>query len=161
MFSLVPLPYRILAAVLLGLALFGSGVGIGHRWAANAAEVERAKEAKAALAALNAQIARGNTLSAQLSQAEGQIVTKTVEVVKYVPKVTTGRLCLDSAAVSVLQPASDPDMPKAPGKPPAESPPALAASDRDVAYWVATANQLYDTCALRLNALVDYENSPE
>ncbi|OYW62738.1 MAG: hypothetical protein B7Z31_00260 [Rhodobacterales bacterium 12-65-15] len=161
MFSLVPLPYRILAAVLLGLALFGSGVGIGRHWAANAAEAERAKEAKAALAALNAQIARGNTLSARLAQAEGQVVIKTVEVIKNVPIVTTGRLCLGADAVRLLHPATD-TASKPPASPPAaESPPALAASDRDVAYWVASANAQYDTCALRLNALVDYENSPE
>lgn len=161
MLGAISLPYRILAVVLLALGLLGGGFYAGSSWSITKAEAQRAKEQEAYIAELGRQAKRADALSAQLSQAEGQIVTKTVEVIKYVPKVTTGRLCLDSAAVSVLQPASDPDVPKAPGKPPAESPPALAASDRDVAYWVATANQLYDTCAQRLNTLIGfYSPSP-
>ena len=157
MLSLIPLPYRILIATLFGLSLLGGGFVAGHRVAANPAEADRSKEAKAALAALNAQIARGNTLSDQLSQAEGRVIVKTVEVIKNVPIVTTGRLCLGADAVRLLHPDAATKPGETPSTPAPESPPTLAASDRDVAYWVAEANQQYGTCALRLNALIDYE----
>lgn len=156
MFALVPLPYRILIAVLLGLTLVGGGFMAGHTVATNAAEVDRAREAKAALVKLNEQITLGNTLSNRLAQAQGAVVVKTVEVIKHVPQVTTGRLCLDTGALGLLQPGGAPGTDEAPSTPAPESPPALAASDRDVAYWIAEANQQYDTCSLRLNALVDY-----
>lgn len=156
MFNLIPLPYRIVGALLALAALFGAGVWTGYDWAATVAEAERSKEAKAALEQLNAQIARGNRLSDQLSKAERTVVTKTVEVIKNVPIVTTGRLCLGADAVSLLYPGPSPALGEAPVTPDAKSPPALAASDRDVAYWVAGANSQYDTCALRLNALVSY-----
>jgi prophage endopeptidase len=155
-FSLIPLPYRIIGGLVLLAALFGGGVALGHHWATVAAEAQRVKERDAYIAQIGIQLKRADMLSAQLSQAEARVITKTVEVIKYVPKVTTGRLCLDSGAVSVLQPTSHPDVPEAPGKPPAESPPVAAASDRDVAYWIAGANQQYETCAQRLNALIDF-----
>lgn len=168
MLNLIPLPYRILAAVLVALALFGGGIGVGHRWAANAAEADRAKEAKAALVKLNEQIARGNSLSDRLSKAESVVVTKTVEVIKHVPIVTTGRLCLGADAVSLLQPATDTAGTPPASPPVAESPPTLAASDRDVAgtggaasdrdvaMWIAIANQQYEVAAARLNALIEW-----
>jgi len=155
-FALVPFPYRILIAVLLGLTLVGGGFMAGHTVATNAAEVDRAREAKAALVKLNEQITLGNTLSNRLAQAQGAVVVKTVEVIKHVPQVTTGRLCLDTGALGLLQPGGAPGTDEAPSTPATESPPALAASDRDVAYWIAEANQQYDACSLRLNALVDY-----
>lgn len=159
MFNLIPLPYRIVGGLVLLAALFSSGVGVGHHWASTTAEVERTKEARAALVKLNKQIARGNSLSDQLSKAEATVITKTVEVIKHVPIVTTGRLCLGADAVSLLQPAADTASQPPASPPAAESPPALAASDRDVAFWIADANAQYDTCALRLNALVDYLGS--
>jgi|WetSurMetagenome_2_1015567.scaffolds.fasta_scaffold205328_3 hypothetical protein len=156
MFDLIPFPYRVLIAVLLGLTLAGSGFMAGHTVATNAAEAQRAKEANAALVKLNEQIALGNTLSNRLAQAQGAAIVKTVEVIKHVPQVTTGRLCLDTGALGLLQPGGAPGTHEASSTSAAENTSALAASDRDVAYWVAEANQQYDTCSLRLNALVDY-----
>lgn len=159
MFGLIPLPYRVIGGLALLAALFGSGVGVGHHWASTAAEAQRVKERDAYIAQIGIQLRRADVLSAQLSQAEARVITRTVEVIKHVPIVTTGRLCLGADAVSLLQlqPPADPD--ETPRPPDAESPPALAASDRDVAFWIADANAQYDTCALRLNALVDYLGS--
>jgi hypothetical protein len=86
--------------------------------------------------------------------AEGTIITKTVEVIKYVPKVTTGRLCLGSDAVSLLQPGATARINPATRKPVTEDANA-SASDTDIAYWVAAANKDYETCAERLNTLID------
>ena len=159
MFALVPLPYRILAGFILIGVLIGAGFAAGHHVASNAAEVDKAKLAQAALVNLNAQIKIGNDLSDQLAKAEATVITQTVEVIKHVPTVTTGRLCLSPDAVSLLQPSTPTATDKTPRTPVAESPPALAATDRDVVYWINDANAQYDTCALRLNALIDYEFS--
>jgi prophage endopeptidase len=156
MFSLLPLPYRIIAGIVLLASLFGLGFYGGSRWqktVSDAAETQAVKEAAKKLDLANQ---RADGLSNQLSKAEAQVITKTVEVIKYVPKVTTGRLCLDSDAVRVLNTPSNPDVPEAPSKPAPESLPVAPASDRDVAYWIAGANQQYETCAVRLNALIDF-----
>lgn len=152
----IALPYQILAAAALAAALFGGGFASGHSWSTTKAEAKRAKDRDAYLEQIESQRKRADTLSEQLAQAEGRIVVKTVEVIKHVPSVTTGRLCLDAGAVGLLQPGAHPQPDPAPGKPAAESPPAAAASDRDVAYWIAEANRQYETCAGRMNALVDW-----
>jgi hypothetical protein len=100
-------------------------------------------------------VALNNALSGRLAVAEGTIVTKTVEVVKYVPKYTTGRLCLGSDAVRLLQPGDTARVGPTTSKPNAEDANA-AATDTDIAYWVADANKDYETCATRLNTLIDY-----
>jgi hypothetical protein len=100
-------------------------------------------------------VALNNALSGRLAVTEGNIVTKTMEVIKYVPKYTTGRPCLGSDAVRLLQPGSTARVGSTPSKPNAED--AYAAStDTDIAYWVADANNDYETCAIRLNTLIDY-----
>jgi hypothetical protein len=156
MFSLVPLPYRVLAVVLLSLALVGGGFAAGHRAATNAAEADRADALALHIKALDAERLRADAATARIAAAEGRIVIKTVEVIRNVPSVTTGRKCLDPAAVRLLQPATDTASKPPAGKPVAESPADLAASDTDVAYWIAEANRHYETCAGRLNGLVDW-----
>lgn len=149
-------PQIILAAVLsIGLA-FGSGMYAGYDWATTKAEAQRAIDMDMANAALEKQRALANDLSFALSIAEGRIITKTVEVIKYVPKVTTGAPCLNAATVSLLQPGSN----TAGNQPTGASTPegaAPASSDTDVAFWIASANQLYETCAVRLNSLIEFE----
>lgn len=149
-------PYVLLGALVGMTALFTGGFATGKDWAETHAAAERAALVEEQDRLLHAEIARGNTLAAQLAAAEGRIVIKTVEIIKHVPTVTTGRKCLDPAAVSLLQPGAAAPQSAAPGKPDAESAGAPAASDRDVAFWIADANQQYDTCAARLNALIDW-----
>jgi hypothetical protein len=100
-------------------------------------------------------VALNNALSGRLAVAEGTIITKTVEVIKYVPKYTTGRLCLGSDAVRLLQPGDTARIGTTPSKPTAEDAGA-SASDTDIAYWVADVNKDYETCAARLNTLIDF-----
>ena len=102
-------------------------------------------------------IARGNTLAQQLATRETEIVYRTKEVIKNVPQVTTGRPCLSSAAISMLNYRPDTNaVPEATGKPAPEDAAAPAATDTDVAYYLADASGQYETCASRLNSLIDY-----
>lgn len=157
MLNLIPIQYRALAALLLALSLLSGGFYAGHRWASTKAEAARAKLVDTQVKQLHAETRRADAASAALSVAEARVITKTVEVIKYVPSVTTGTVhCLSGAAVSLLQPGSGGGPQPAAVQLVAESPANLAASDRDVAYWIADANRLYEVCAERINGAVDY-----
>lgn len=154
MLSLIPLPYRILIFICIFAAAFGFGYASGSNHNQAKADKIRINQDAAYAAEAKKQAAEVNALSGKLAVAEGTIITKTVEVIKYVPKVTTGRLCLGSDAVSLLQPRSVASINPAPSKPASEDASA-SASDTDIAYWIAGANKDYETCAERLNSLID------
>ena len=102
-------------------------------------------------------IERGNEYAKQLVLRETEIVYRTKEIIRNVPQVTTGKPCLNRAALRMLNSRpSNPAVPEATSKPITEDATALAATDSDVAYWVADANGQYETCAARINALIDY-----
>lgn len=149
-------PYRTWIMLAAVVALFGSGVYSGHHWATTKADAARAKAAEAHLAQLHAEVRRADAAAAALATAESKIVVKTVEVIRHVPTVTTNRLCLGPAAVRLLQPGTDWRLYQAAGEPADQGAAHAAASDRDVAYWAAEANRLYETCAARMNALADW-----
>lgn len=153
---LIPAPYRALAVLVAVLALVAGGFYAGHDWATTKAEAAKVKAAEAHIKRINQAIEHGNELTRKLAAAEARVITRTVEVVKHVPSVTSGTPCLSGAAVGLLQPGADWGPYQPAGQPAAESPAHAAASDRDVAYWIADANQRYETCAARLNALVDW-----
>lgn len=136
---------------------FVAGAFLGWYFTSDHYEANQAEAVRQAMKDYVSETGRGNEASGELAQAETQIVTKTVEVIKYVPQVTTGRKCLDAGAVWLLNDGAPPKLSQAAGQPVAESRPALAASDTDVAGWIAIANGQYDLCAARLNGLVDYE----
>lgn len=146
-------PYRLWIMLAGVAALFGSGVYSGHHWATTQYDAASARASAAALTQLHVELARADALAAQLAKAESKIIIKTVEVIRHVPTVTTGRLCLGADAVGLLQPGATWG-PYQPAGQPAASGAAASASDTDVAYWIAEANQHYDTCAERMNALV-------
>lgn len=159
-------PYMIMAAAGAALALSGSSFYAGHHWATTKAEAAQVEQAAAYTKKLHEAIAYGSEVAAKLAAAEGRIVVKTVEVIKHVPSVTTGTTpCLSAAAVSLLNPGATwgPSYP-ATGRPvdQGSGSPSTAdrdASDRDIAYWIATANQQYETAAARLNALIDWHQT--
>ena len=148
------LPYQILAAVLAALAMFASGFYAGHDWSQTKAKAELAKQREAQLVEIQAHIQRADEASAKLTQAESKITIKTIEVIKRVPYVTRNVPCLSPVAVSLLQPGAN-DPKEATVQPVAEGAEA-SATDTDLAYWIVEANQQYDTCAERLNALIDW-----
>lgn len=150
-----------LAEKALAVALFlslcaGGGFFAGYRAASNKSAARQLVAERAASARYQAEVARGNALSARLARAETAVQIKTVERIKYVPQVTTGRRCLDPDAVRLLNGAGIPRLSQAARQPAAESPAAPAASDADVAGWIASAHGQYETCAARLNGLIDY-----
>ncbi|MBZ0105441.1 MAG: hypothetical protein K8H84_07390 [Sulfuricella denitrificans] len=152
----MPNPQIILVAILSLVAALGLGFYSGQDWSNTKHEAQRAKDLAAQQIAMEKQRAHADELSNALSIAEGRIITQTVEVIKYVPKVTTGQPCLNRATVSLLQPGTDPGLRPPTGALTPEGA-APASSDTDIAGWIATANQHYETCAVRLNALIDVE----
>jgi len=104
-----------------------------------------------------AEIERGDVLSAQLSATESKLQTRTQEVQRAISQVTTGKRCLDSAAVRLLNrtPRDDPTVPQAAEPSITES--GAIATDTDVASWIGGAQWQYDLCRARLNTLIDFE----
>ena len=156
---------------LLIALLAGLGAGAGGGWfitdAVLSAEIAQIKTAQAEAEAaaekqyrerFAAEQQRGDGLSAQLAQAETQLTQRTLEVSRAVTKVTTGKRCLDSAAVRLLnRSAADHDsaVPQAAEPPAAES--TAIATDTDVAGWIGGAQYQYDICRARLDGLIDFE----
>lgn len=154
-------------ALLLGLA---AGTVLGYRYAdAQGAKAlsdlqrrnaeEQVKGERAARLELVAAQRVGDALTERLAEAQSRRTVKTVEVIRAIPKHTDGRACLNAGAVRLLDDALQPDfaaLPKTAGEP-VKPPAALAASDADVAGWIAEAGRLYAACAGRLNALIDWE----
>ncbi|MBU0593374.1 MAG: hypothetical protein KKH74_06505 [Gammaproteobacteria bacterium] len=151
-------PQMTIAAILAVITSLSIGFYSGQDWATTKADAEKVEMMVLLQEKVEQERVRADELSKALSIAEGRIITKTVEVIKYVPKFTTGKPCLDAAAVSLLQPGSGQGFQKPASAPDAESA-APAASDTDIAYWIADANNLYETCAVRLNTLIDFEAS--
>ena len=99
----------------------------------------------------------GDTLSNRLAQTESTLTQKTKELSYALSKVTTGRACLNGAAVRLLNNA-DTDSGtgfQATGSSVAED--GAVASDTDVADWIGFAKGQYETCRARLGALIDFE----
>ncbi len=149
-------------AVSIGVLIAGMAVGgwTGHKLTADHYEAKVLESERAANAVYRQEIERGDTLAAKLEQTEAQLLTHATEVIRYVPQVTTGRKCLDDAAVRLLNGEPAPKLSTTAGKPDAEGAgqaSAVDASDADVAYWIAAANRHYEVCAGRLNGLIEYE----
>lgn len=97
-------------------------------------------------------------LSAALQQASKHKEIRYVSQVKQIPSKTTGQLCLTPDAVSLLNsntPDTNPSLPASVSSP-ASAPATFAASDRDVALWIAEAQSVCGKNADTLNALIDW-----
>lgn len=104
---------------------------------------------------------RGNALTDELAQRQVQIDQISREKRDAINRLTTGRACLSSAAVRLLNQPEDfgdyghqPVLPAPPGS--ADAAGGAFASDVDVGQWAITARAQYDTCRQRLNALIDW-----
>jgi len=159
------IPVWLVAVIALSTGALSGGAVVRNHYLVEIADLQ-ADQDKAVVAAyqsgvarLEAAQARGNTLSADLAQREAEIDKLTLEVTRAAKRHTTGRTCLDAAAVRVLNRA-DPgpvatDVPQAAGAPVAQS--AGAATDTDIYEWIAAAWGYYATCRGRLGALIDWE----
>lgn len=150
-------PQIILIALLAMLASTGLGFYTGQNWANTSHEAQRAKDNDAYQQQLTKQLAHANELSDRLAKAEGRITTKTIEVIKYVDRYTTGRDCLSSAATGLLNNSiyglHEAETSHTPAAENAGTP---SSTDRDIYIWAAESIASYATCAQRLNTLVDY-----
>lgn len=159
-------PYALILKISLVVAFLGSvyamGYTKGNKTAVAHCEAAKFAELQKYQAAYQKAVNRANVLAQKLATRETEIVYRTKEVIKHVPKVTSGKPCLNPAAVRMLNARpNSPAVSEAPGKPTTESPadaPAdnPGATDTDTAYWIADAISQYEIAAARLNALVDY-----
>jgi len=150
--------------------LTGSGVGwyvadavSGRQIAQMEADYtkERATATKMALDQLTAAQALGDTLSDRLAQTESNLTQKTKELSNALSKVTTGRTCLNGAAVRLLNNtgANDSAVSQATGSSVAVD--AAVATDTDIADWIGSAKGQYETCRARLGVLIDFETQKD
>lgn len=127
---------------------------------------------------------RSDTLSTALAETLTQTATLEQEKTHALRLAATGRLCLDSRALSVLntspglrvagldgvpptQPGlaqahatAGPDTHPQPGAPDAPKTPGLIATDADIGAWSIGAGAQYETCRARLDALIDWHGEP-
>jgi len=105
---------------------------------------------------------RGDVLTDALAQRQAQIDQLHQDKRHALTRVTTGRPCLSSAAVRLLNddPADygAPGVPQATGSPDADH--ATTATDADVGGWAIAARAQYNTCRARLSALIDWHGQP-
>ena len=120
---------------------------------ARAHDTTKAKlaEAEQALEEAVATIEKNNEVLAVVAAQEAKIDRLTKEKADAVRKLTTGRRCLDGAAVRVLNAEAVPDPVSKPL--PAD---AAFATDTDVGEWIAGARKAYDTCRARLDGIAAF-----
>ncbi|MER2539341.1 MAG: hypothetical protein ABTQ26_08880 [Azonexus sp.] len=153
--------------VLTGLVLLAAAAGGGWLMAnyknVEIAELERERaeendrSTRAASKTLQAAVLRGDALSARVAAVESASQAQLEENNHAVRRLTSGRPCLDSAAVRLLNDATGirgTAVPATAGRS-AESVAAFA-SDTDVGLWAASARRQYDTCRGRLAAVADF-----
>lgn len=148
--------------VLVIVGVFGFGCFTGVIGSNKFHSAEQAEALKVAIAAKDKAQKRADELSRKLSVAESQVNTRTIEVIRYVPRYTKQRPCLTAGAVELLQPSADPSVVPASERNGTSG--EEAASDTDVAYWIAEANRHYEVCAERLDSLITWaegEVSPQ
>lgn len=118
---------------------------------------ERANEATAALDRLKVAQARGDALETQLAASESARETTKQETSREIARLTTGRACLGSAVVSLL---NQPTGLRLGSMPQPTSEPASAddsvATDTDVGLWINNAKSKFDQCRDKLQALIDW-----
>lgn len=105
---------------------------------------------------LRAAVARGDALAARVASAETALQTQLEENHHAIRRLTTGRPCLGSAAVRLLNsaPVNATAVPATASQ--LAEPDAAFASDTDVGLWAASARRQYDVCRGRLSAVADF-----
>lgn len=121
---------------------------------------EKTQLAERAAKTLQEAQARGDVLSAGLLNQQTQIDQLKTEKRNAIAKATTGKPCLNGAALRLLDGApglSVRDLPPATGGAAAAGEP--VASDTDVAVWIVDAGAAFEVCRARLDALIDWTPS--
>lgn len=159
---------------LLVVAWGGCGFYLGSEHANTSWLAKQGKQERAAREQLQAAQAKGDALSQKLLLLTGEIDQLKEEAHHAITTATTGRTCLDSAALRVLQrapgitvvpqatssPAAAGD---APGSAAGDSAAAIDSSistDTQVATWAVDAGAAFEVCRTRLDALIDWYTAP-
>jgi prophage endopeptidase len=151
-------------AVAIGVSVSVTGWGLTGHYTAKIAALKQAQAEQAASEqadALARQLQaqqRGDELTARLQvqeQANTQLQKDKADALR---KTTTGGTCFGADTVRVLNRTADtanaPHLPApAPGPAAADEP---IATDTDVAAWVSGAQNQYEQCRQRLDALIDF-----
>lgn len=158
----------LLLAVLVTLA-FGSGWAVnGLRLGAAASRLETQQQTQRTAALNDALQLLASTrqtnaaLAANLAASETARTQLAEEKTDAIRRLTTGRRCLDGAAVRVLnRTASQPAGVPAAGPEPVPAAAAFA-TDTDVGHWIGICQHRFATCNARLEALSSfYQRTPE
>jgi hypothetical protein len=118
--------------------------------------------AGAAMQRLQEAQARGDQLTLQVAERERQITTLTKEKRDALRQATSGRACLGTAALRVLDGAAGlrvADMPEAASS--AVAADARIATDSDIGGWALDAGAQYESCRERLDALIQWHLKPQ
>jgi len=155
----------IIVAALVFFGFAGGAAFVAARKNAEIADIKRTQAenevrvAQAASKRLEDAQALGDQLTQQLLDAEAARQKLAQEKNDEIRRLTTGRRCLDAAAVRVLNNASTGSqpgaLPETARQPAAED--GAAATDTDVGLWISNAWDQYETCRGRLGALIDFE----
>ena len=153
-------------AIILGIiliALAGSctwGYYKGYESRDNEIQVENAKYAEQVAEAFVIQVEYGNKKAAEVEEQKEASSKILIEVLKNVPKVTTGRECLSADAVRLLNESiKKTGMSIRPRDNEKESTGGIA-TDTDIVGWIASAQDQYKRCAANNNSIVDILNKP-
>ncbi|HEY0954015.1 MAG TPA: hypothetical protein VGE36_04610 [Roseateles sp.] len=149
---------------ILAWLLFGLGVlaGVKAERMSQASERATANEtrllaARSAVLQLQAAQARGDELTLQLAKRSREAETLSKEKRDALTNVTSGRACLGTAALRVLDGAPGlrvAGLPAATGSAAAGDGP--VATDTDIGQWSIGAGAQYDLCRDRLGALIQW-----
>lgn len=150
---MMPMKWGLSLALLLALAAVSYWAGDHNR--NNAWLAQQAKQEHAALVQLQAAQARGDALSAGLLAQQTRIDALKKESRRALSEATSGRPCLDAAALRVLDAAPGIDVMPAPAGDAAATDERFA-SDTDIGLWAAEAGAHFETCRARLDALIDW-----
>lgn len=150
--------------------VFGIGlkVGLAHEGSKRRAEVAELREstakaqrdaAAAALVRLQAAQQRGDQLTVLVAESAKQIEALSKEKSDALKKATSGRACLGTAALRVLDTAPGlrvADLPQAAGS--AVDADGPVATDTDIGQWSIAAGAQFELCRKRLGALIEWHH---
>lgn len=159
----IDLYFLAIAALALALGAGFAGYSVG---AAKVERLERLRAEDVATAAtvtadmLIAAEKKNDALAAQVAAAENDLARTLQEKNDALARLTTGRRCLDAAAVRVLnnERATPEPLPETGGEP--VSADARFATDADVGRWALGCRASYDACRGRLDAIRAFHETP-
>lgn len=152
---MIPMPYKLLGAFLLITLYTGFVFTAGWKECSVREQAKQKEQAIAYAKMIVEEQKKGNEIATKLITAEERIKVDQIERMKYVKQVTTGRKCLDDAAIRLLR-NEDGKAETSSGA--NEESTGEIATDENVTEWAIEAQTQYGICAKRLNSLIEWFN---